>query len=382
MRDGRYRIAALIGAAVGFILCTGAAAANPIITNIQYVSELRIDRYVIQATYRADARSAGGAFTGVSATVISNNPALTIVDGSLTFPDLADGATVTSNDTFTIQYDLRTPFQNSFIGFDVKATPVVVNRPPTANAGPDQTVALGSTAQLNGSASSDPDGNPLTFLWTLTGAPTGSLAALINPTAVNPSLVIDRPGNYTISLVVNDGTVNSAPDSVTVSTLNSAPVANAGPDQTKFTGSLVTLDGSASSDADGNSLTFSWTILTAPAGSTAALSSTTAVMPTFTIDKFGTYVVRLIVNDGHVNSAPDTVTINTDNSPPTANAGPDQSGLVGSTIQLDGSSSTDVDGQALTFTWSILSAPSGSTSTISNPSAVKPSITITRPGSY
>jgi hypothetical protein len=201
--------------------------------------------------------------------VISTNPATTIIDNSLTFPDLADGATVTSTDTFTIRHDLHTPFQNSFISFQVNATPVVVNRPPVAVAGPDQTVAVGSTVMLNGSASSDPDGNPLTFQWTLTGKPAGSSAALMNPTSVTPTFSVDRPGNYTINLVVNDGTVSSAPDSVTISTSNSAPVANAGPDQTALTGSIVTLNGSASSDADGNPLVFSWTIQSKPAGSTA-----------------------------------------------------------------------------------------------------------------
>ena len=80
-----------------------------------------------------------------------------------------------------------------------------------------------------------------------------------------PSFVVDRPGTYVAQLIVNDGTVNSAPDTVTISTLNSAPVANAGPDQAVSVGQAVGLDGSASSDVDGDPLTFSWALTSAPA---------------------------------------------------------------------------------------------------------------------
>ena len=74
------------------------------------------------------------------------------------------------------------------------------------------------------------------------------------------------------------------------------------------------LDGSASSDVDGDGLTYSWSLISQPVGSTTALSSTTIVAPTLFIDQPGTYTVQLIVNDGTVDSAPVTVNINTDNS--------------------------------------------------------------------
>lgn len=92
-------------------------------------------------------------------------------------------------------------------------------------------------------------------------------------------------------------------------TTNNAPVANAGSDQSVSTGSLVSLDGSGSSDADGDTLTYSWSFTSMPDDSEATLSDSTVVNPTFTADVDGSYVISLVVNDGTVDSSPDTVTI-------------------------------------------------------------------------
>src|SRR6185369_6754249 len=107
-----------------------------------------------------------------------------------------------------------------------------VNRPPTAHAGPDQTVPAIATILLNGAASTDADGDPLTYSWTLVSRPAESLASVENPTSVRPSLRVDTPGNYVVRLIVNDGSVDSAPAMVTISRTNSKPVARAGRDQT------------------------------------------------------------------------------------------------------------------------------------------------------
>ncbi|MGZ7169401.1 MAG: PKD domain-containing protein [Halobacteriota archaeon] len=87
---------------------------------------------------------------------------------------------------------------------------------PTANAGPDQTVSLRSTAWLDGSKSSDPDGHKLTYAWSIVDKPASSKAKVTNPTSVQPAFVPDRMGTYKIQLVVNDGTKKSAPDTVTI----------------------------------------------------------------------------------------------------------------------------------------------------------------------
>jgi hypothetical protein len=107
---------------------------------------------------------------------------------------------------------------------------------------------------------------------------------------------------------------------------NVAPVANPGPAQTISAGRLVTLNGSASSDANNDPLTFSWTLTSKPAGSTTTLSGAMSATPTFTADLAGTYVASLVVNDGKVNSNASTVTI-------TAAPGPTNGNWVGTTGQ-------------------------------------------------
>ena len=259
---------------------------------------------------------------------------------------------------------------------------VTANRPPVANAGPDQSGFVGDTITLDGTASSDVDGNPLTYQWSLLTVPPGSAAALANATSPTPSFLIDVFGDYTAQLIVNDGTVDSAPDTVTVSTDNSPPVADAGPDQSGFVGDTITLDGSASSDVNGNPLTYHWSLLTVPPGSAAALANATSPTPSFLLDVSGDYTAQLIVNDGTVDSAPDTVTVSTENSKPVADAGPDQSGLVGDTITLDGTGSSDVDGNPLTYEWSLPTVPPGSTAVLANPTSATPSFLLDVFGDY
>src|ERR1019366_233452 len=128
--------------------------------------------------------------------------------------------------------------------------------------------------------------------------PAGSSAGLSSARTPSPTFVADKAGTYVAQLVVNDGIVNSAPATVSITTANTPPVANAGPNQTVNVGTLVQLNGAGSTDVDGNPLTFKWSFNAVPSGSTASLSTLSAVNPTFTSDRAGTYVVQLIVNDG------------------------------------------------------------------------------------
>ena len=91
------------------------------------------------------------------------------------------------------------------------------NQPPVADAGADQTVLAGETVTLDGSASSDPDGDPLTYAWTLDGP--GS-TALDDASAIAPAFCAAEPGQYTATLTVNDGSLDSDPDAVLITALS------------------------------------------------------------------------------------------------------------------------------------------------------------------
>lgn len=255
------------------------------------------------------------------------------------------------------------------------------NVAPVANAGPDQAVTPGTLVTLDGSGSSDGDGDALTYAWSITSKPLGSTASLASATAAAPTFTAGLAGTYVLSLVVNDGRVGSAADEVTI-VANTAPVADAGPDQLVGVGTAVALDGSGSADPDGDALTYAWSITSKPGGSTAALSSAAVATPTFTADLEGAYVLSLTVHDGKVSSAPDEVTIMAGNVAPVADAGDDRSVLPGWVVTLDGSGSSDANGDALAYAWSIASKPAGSTATLSDAAALSPSFTADVVGTY
>lgn len=95
-----------------------------------------------------------------------------------------------------------------------------LNHPPVADAGLDQTVYVGDQAMLDGSASTDPDGDSLTYIWSFVSVPTGSQAEIEDPTAVKTSFAADIPGEYVVDLIVNDGKIDSDPDTVMITALS------------------------------------------------------------------------------------------------------------------------------------------------------------------
>lgn len=185
------------------------------------------------------------------------------------------------------------------------------NRAPVADAGPDDEATIGEVVALDGSGSHDPDGDPLTWSWRFVTRPGSSSATLVDDDRTDPQFVPDIPGRYEIGLVVDDGALESAEDTVeiTVTEPNGGPVANAGRDQFVLVGDTVFLDGSSSSDPDGDPLQYAWTLVTRPSGSAATLSSSTSAAPRFTADVVGSYEVTLTISDGTESSAPDSVFI-------------------------------------------------------------------------
>ena len=94
------------------------------------------------------------------------------------------------------------------------------NTVPVARAGRDLSAVLHARVVLDGSASSDADGDPLTYLWTVQSRPAGSAATIPAATGSTATLVADVPGTYTINLAVNDGHASSAVDAVTITALS------------------------------------------------------------------------------------------------------------------------------------------------------------------
>ena len=354
------------------------------ITNYQFVSEQFYSRTQSKVTYRADLANQGTAFDSVTATVTSSTPNVVVTPGdqdTLLFAPVPAHTQIPSNNTFTILVDRTVPFDFSSLHWTF--VPSNGPPPPVANAGAAQMALVGQTVTLDGSGSTNPSGvGTLTYSWVFTSKPAGSTAVLNNPTSVMPTFVPDIAGDYVISLTVNNGKASSTA-SVTVSTKNPpAPIANAGSDQHVDQGATVVLNGSGSTSSSGKPLTYSWTLIQVPAGSTATLSGANTVSPTFVADKLGDYIAQLIVNDGIQNSAPSTVKISTNTVKPVANPGTAQVVNVNSLVQLDGSGSTDANGLPLTYQWSFVSVPAGSTAKLSDPTAVKPTFTPDQPGMY
>ena len=251
---------------------------------------------------------------------------------------------------------------------------------PIANAGSDQRVLPASLVNLDGSASWDPEGDNLTYLWSLTSAPLDSEAELSDPAVINPSFLAEVEGTYIIELVVNDGDLDSAPDTVKI-VANTKPVAKAGDDQTVAPGDTAQLDGSRSWDLNDDSIEYQWRFAATPVHSRTVLNHPRTAFPLFVPDIVGEYDIQLVVNDGWEDSEPDVVRI-TAGGPPIAHAGQGRTVDVGDTVQLDGRNSWDPDGQTLTYLWVLVSAPAGSTAFLSNPNVVAPTFVADVEGDY
>lgn len=178
------------------------------------------------------------------------------------------------------------------------------------NDGDGRTVSVYDAVCLDGTGSYDPNGDDLSYNWSIISKPEGSDAELDNPISDQPCFTADKVGDYVVQLIVNDGELDSEPDTVTISAEgNTAPVAEAGTDQTVAVGENVFLDGIGSLDPDDDPISFTWSIISKPEESLAELDDAAIINPCFTADKVGDYVVQLIVNDGELDSDPDTVVI-------------------------------------------------------------------------
>jgi len=237
------------------------------------------------------------------------------------------------------------------------------NGTPTAVAQAPDTATVGERVQLDASASSDPDGDALSFAWTLSDRPDGSTATIEDATSAEAFLTPDVPGAYEVRVAVSDGRREDEATTRIDVTAGGSPIANAGEDQRVAVGSTVNLQGVASGVT--GEAAYAWT-LQAPDGSSATLTSRDTRATQFTPDVGGTYRATFEVTVG-ADVHRDTVTV-TANRAPTADAGSNQTVTLGQAVILNGQTS-DPDGDALTSTWRFVTRPSGSTAQISNPTS-------------
>jgi len=255
-----------------------------------------------------------------------------------------------------------------------------LNRRPTANAGRDQRVEERTQITLDGSASADPDGDPLRWSWSQVDGPAVALdlAAPARPTFVAPEVTTDSP--LIFALTVDDGVLDSALSDevvVTVLQVNRPPIADAGPELEVPEQSLVMLDGRASRDPDGDAITtYAWR---QTSGTAVVLDHADAATPTFEAPSVAEDIrltFALEVSDGALTSAPATVDVlvRSHNTAPMAVAGVAQAVDEGDAVTLDGTASTDADGDALTYRWTQTAGPA-----VTVDAASAPTVTWTAP---
>jgi acyl-CoA thioesterase-1 len=183
---------------------------------------------------------------------------------------------------------------------------------PIAIAGDNQKVLTGTAIELNGSESYDPDNDSIvSYKWAIISEPVGSTAEIENDSAMITVIIPDTEGQYRIGLTVNDAIYNSVIGikTINVKESNAAPVADGGGARYIATKMFVDLDGSNSSDGDGDPLSYSWRIISKPDGSNAALWDATSSTARFRTSNEGVYVIGLTVNDSINDSAEDSITL-------------------------------------------------------------------------
>ena len=221
---------------------------------------------------------------------------------------------------------------------------------PFANAGPDQTVASGAIATLDGTGSEGNDGTIASYAWLRTGGTSNIGVTLSGTNTALPSFTADilTPGSDSVThiftLTVTDDSGESTTDTVTITVdaPNLPPVANAGPNQVVAHGTTVRLTG-VGTDNDGDIASYSWARTGGTGGPVVLINANTA-QPSFAPNTMAigaageTYTFALTITDNDGATATDIVTI-TVQSPfatPVANAGQDQSVYSGATVTLDG----------------------------------------------
>ena len=275
-------------------------------------------------------------------------------------------------------------------------TIVLASVTPEAGTAGASTIAAatGYVVSLNGSSSTDPDGSALTYAWSMVGKPAGSAVVLGNVTASTLLVTPDVLGDYTVKMSVTDAGGATSAHVTTISVKNRRPLAaitsNAspvalptGPTVRLPVQTLTTLRGTASVDADGDALTYAWSISSKPAASVTVLSSSSGATVQITPDVSGSYVVMLRVTDSGGAFSEQSMIMEVGNYAPVAVADKNRMTLLaGSIATASASLSYDENGDTLTYAWAIDARPAGSVAAIAAPSSATLSFTPDLTGTY
>ncbi|MCO4772437.1 MAG: PKD domain-containing protein [Deltaproteobacteria bacterium] len=210
----------------------------------------------------------------------------------------------------------------------------VPNVDPVADAGGPYAGLQGASVSLDGSASTDSDGTIVSYDW---DCETDGVVDVTGTAPTGDSCTYSAGGAYTVTLTVTDDGGATATATATA-TIDGAPTADAGGPYAVDQGVGLTVDGSASSDAEGAIVSWDWDC------DTDGVVDATGVSATCTYTTVGTATLTLTVTDGAglTNSATSTVTVS--NVAPVADAGGPYTGDEGAGIAVDGSASTDLGG--------------------------------------
>lgn len=300
---------------------------------------------------------------------------------SLTSPDqVASGFTappVTSETVFSFRLTVVDDKGASATSTTNVLVKPVLNVPPLASAGANQSVLSGDNVLLSGSAS-DSDGSIAGYDWLQTAGPA---VVLTTPKTASSGFVaplVSSDTVFTFQLTVQDNKGASASNTTNVTVKakpNLPPVANAGSTQTVVAGSNVTLAGSAT-DSDGSIASYGWVQTAGPAVTLSApkAASTGFVAPALAVDSVLTFQLTVTDNKGATATSSVSITVKAKpNLPPVASAGSAQTVVGGATVTLNGSG-TDSDGSIASYAWSqtagaavVLSAPKAATTTFVAP---------------
>ena len=313
---------------------------------------------------------------------------------------LGNASALTTTATFSLAgiYDLRLTASDGALSAsgDLFVTVHPANQPPVVNAGPDQSetvLTIPTTAVLSGNATDDFLPNPpgqLTSTWTVISGPgTVAFSDVHNPITL---ATFSAGGSYDLRLTASDGVLSSSDDVVVtivlLSTVNQAPVVNAGPDQTVTLPAAASLQGTVTDDGLPNppaAFTSVWTVVSGPGTVTFANASNPVTTATFSTA--GSYVLRLTASDSALSGSDDIgITVNAAppvNQAPVVNAGPDQTITLPASANLAGTVTDDGlpnPPATLTITWSKVSGPG--TVTFGNASAKTTTASFSTSGSY